>query len=902
MAKGDILATTYSANGGGVPHTRSFAVSPNAGDLIVVAVAVIKNSSKTPAISGFDLVANSLSVMDTYSNTFIFAKVAGEDEPSSFTVTGDSGVWVGAVGYLIEGQFTDVAESVKGYQESVGFSVYDITVPADPVVVDGDTLAIVGVSGHEGASQTVTFSDSFADDIKSDGLFAARRMYVAEDEVQTTASMSGARGGAALALIALGESHPSIHPINDNDTIEQYQKGVEIPLRGFSGTVASVELNGQSTPFAINDKGHPVIDIPGHFYDGQLVTVQVTPSDGAPFSRTVTASQPYPVEAPVPGPENPVHDESALYGVNYPAGTYFAGPTMFFEVGGEERSFQPTFINGHTGWTTENLMLPLDQVIEAPEGMEDGVFEGIISAIRPDGEVMTAVVTVNTGERPIEEEADEIGEAVFIGVTPVAGVGSGPFTTKKPATPLIAEAYELSATALRVIVTPVINAHRYRLYRSASADGERIMALDTDSSTLGIGDLPSNEKLWVSVTAVNALGESDPSAPVEIQLADPPPAEVPAFTTNAISSSMIGISQPSNHAPGQTYTIKRRVQGQSEETVVATDIDVFPYRDTVDGNGETYEYAMLGTNAVGSSVYSEWRAQPTPLAPQGLIYTSDGFESGTLDNRPSSVSNTSVNLCDFKWLDNNKTSLFRANEDGTATVVWNNGVVENHVAGGPDWRPMSGNHALRFRYPAGSEWTEQRFTMGVQIPDFWCRFWLKVPSNFRHNAANHKFFALWMDNYSQYGDGATLLWEFWPADSQGNSEIAIHWNDGLNLSAPEGSSAAAGHMGHTPWINVNTDLDRWMEITIHAKVSTQQMPKGATTNDGQAQLWQRWEDEETPRLIHDYRNANFNVPANGSHIGWETGYLLGWYNGGYAEDTMWVLDDFQLYDQPLIEI
>jgi len=245
----------------------------------------------------------------------------------------------------------------------------------------------------------------------------------------------------------------------------------------------------------------------------------------------------------------------------------------------------------------------------------------------------------------------------------------------------------------------------------------------------------------------------------------------------------------------------------------------------------------------------------------------ESFESGDM---------SATNEAGFDWGRNNRTSVVTAD-----AVVYNNGEKNVAKPSGRDWDPKHGEHSLRFRYASGSYMAEQRFNLGQAYPELWLQYWVKVPINYYHgqnSPSNHKFLALWMDGYSQKGDGASVIWEFWGSDD-GSSRLAYHFSKG-------GYQITGGHIGHQEFINVPEDLGRWMEITVHVKASSM-----GNSPDGVIQLWRRWENElpSQRELMHDRTDAVLPLPATGPQ-GWKSGYFMGWANAAYAKDTEWLVD------------
>lgn len=265
-----------------------------------------------------------------------------------------------------------------------------------------------------------------------------------------------------------------------------------------------------------------------------------------------------------------------------------------------------------------------------------------------------------------------------------------------------------------------------------------------------------------------------------------------------------------------------------------------------------------------------------PAGPEPLFY--DSFESGDM---------SATNADGFSWKNNNRTSVVNAER-----VVWNNGPKDVPIPEGSDWTCFHGEHCLRFRYPALEAWSEQRFDMGAAYPEVWIRYWIRVPHNFVHenptgSSANNKWFALWMDDYSQHGDGPTIVWNFWPQGG-GTSRFTF------SLSQESPSTEPGHHAGYEDFMVHPRDQGRWMQVVLYAKRAS---APGET--DGVAQIWRRWEGELTHTLLSETAGRGFGAPAGGPD-GWAAGYVMGWSNSGYAEDTEFLLDEFTIATSSLV--
>lgn len=269
----------------------------------------------------------------------------------------------------------------------------------------------------------------------------------------------------------------------------------------------------------------------------------------------------------------------------------------------------------------------------------------------------------------------------------------------------------------------------------------------------------------------------------------------------------------------------------------------------------------------------------------------DSFESGNMSATDSDG---------FAWAANNKTSVVTINapcsSPGKSVAVYNNKVICNEAIPTQNWQAKDGNYSLRFRYPAGvNQWAEQRFDLGAPHRDLWIRFWVRVPVNFSHGVTNgyaagtnNKLFAIWMDDYDTKGDGPTVVWSFWN-DGNNGSNATFCYSTGNH-------TAAGRQLQQTHFISYPSDQGRWMQVVFHVKAAI-----NSTSNDGVIQMWRRWDGETNYTKIHELLDANNATPPTGPN-GWRHGYLMGWSNPGYANETDWLIDDVTFSDTCLLGI
>jgi hypothetical protein len=279
------------------------------------------------------------------------------------------------------------------------------------------------------------------------------------------------------------------------------------------------------------------------------------------------------------------------------------------------------------------------------------------------------------------------------------------------------------------------------------------------------------------------------------------------------------------------------------------------------------------------------RSSRFPLGFAADIRYFDDFESARMDS--ITILALPSNLDGFTWSSNKLSNLVRDEWDFDppgGRMVWSNGVTDVFVS--RDWRTKSGRHSLRFFYPAGEEWSEQRFALGVALKEVWFRYWLRVPVNYVHTTGNNKFFALWMDAYS--GQGPIVFWQLMPTDGTistiRHSQVAI------------GGGPDVGGTVEPAFIRIPEDRGRWMQVVFRIIAATER-----GSNDGVVEMWRRWEDEPDFTKFHEKTDADIGPPPNGPD-GWKGGYLMGWANGVYPENTEFLLDDFTVSTTSLLSV
>jgi hypothetical protein len=228
----------------------------------------------------------------------------------------------------------------------------------------------------------------------------------------------------------------------------------------------------------------------------------------------------------------------------------------------------------------------------------------------------------------------------------------------------------------------------------------------------------------------------------------------------------------------------------------------------------------------------------------------DSFETGNLSYTENSVS----------WGSTNDTSVQASNA-------------------------RTGSYALEFYFqgvPTGTDWSaEQRWSM-PQTTEVWVEYHLKVPSNYVHrnepDTEHHKLWAIWGYDYATSGRPKVVA-EWWRT-----SDSVSYWRFLYNPSGSgtsiqvEAGTAATG----TPANAWNMALGEYSQVRIHADMGTPDVANG---------VYQVWINGS---LILD-RDDLLMIDSVDPYQYFNAGYLMGYTNGGYTDDTYFYVDDFKIY-------
>lgn len=192
---------------------------------------------------------------------------------------------------------------------------------------------------------------------------------------------------------------------------------------------------------------------------------------------------------------------------------------------------------------------------------------------------------------------------------------------------------------------------------------------------------------------------------------------------------------------------------------------------------------------------------------------------------------------------------------------------------------------------SGDAMAEQRFTLapaGVGYAELWIRYDLFVPENYYHRniapSNNKGFIYLWSGDSSApdqgYGNPRPLLSDNWWAASNGQSEASLH------VRRP-GSDQ---HLYEFTELAVTAaDRGKWMRVLLHFKLAS------AANNDGVAQYWKTPESGARIQILNKTNGAWYESGSPG----FNNGYLLGYANAGFTQNTKLYIDNIVFSTTPI---
>lgn len=241
------------------------------------------------------------------------------------------------------------------------------------------------------------------------------------------------------------------------------------------------------------------------------------------------------------------------------------------------------------------------------------------------------------------------------------------------------------------------------------------------------------------------------------------------------------------------------------------------------------------------------------LAQNGLLYADD-FEDVPVGQR---VYGRGAN--GFRWT------------GGFPTIV----VSDDHA--------FSGTKSLQFDYPGEPDPSEdatreQRFTLapdaGQGYPELWIEMRVRVPDNWHHRdpgGSNNKLLALWGEHYGSdtAEEEGYAVFEYRRA-GDARSYLACAAGSGPSRAFDQNMTIKGTAFSHAL-------RSQWVRLRFHVKIG----------NPGIMSAWRG--DEKVSEMP-----ADWDMTAT-VHPYIRQGYLFGWSNSGFSEDTNYYLDDFKIW-------
>jgi hypothetical protein len=324
-------------------------------------------------------------------------------------------------------------------------------------------------------------------------------------------------------------------------------------------------------------------------------------------------------------------------------------------------------------------------------------------------------------------------------------------------------------------------------------------------------------------------------------------------------------------------------QSESTEVKGLATITVSPEFATIQA-GATQQFSAVAEDENGdllSGVTFAWKSSDSDVAKVNSSGLATGIGGGMAEIRASAGGLTgtgeiSVSDSELLFSDGFETG------DGSHTE---NGFVWKEPGGRVSVtkeNPHTGDYSMRFIFGPNAwgedDWAEIRFDMGAIYGELWIEYYLFVPENYEHRldgAAHNKFLALWGSKQYSAEDQLQLFISTWPTNDAGwlSQAFIAAWADEDDVVAPH------------EYFNFIGDSHRgsWIRIRYHINPASH-----ATAKDGDIEMWR----DDTKILSYN------SVPWYHSvENGFRKGYLMGWSNSGFTEETKIYIDDFKVYVQ-----
>ena len=217
---------------------------------------------------------------------------------------------------------------------------------------------------------------------------------------------------------------------------------------------------------------------------------------------------------------------------------------------------------------------------------------------------------------------------------------------------------------------------------------------------------------------------------------------------------------------------------------------------------------------------------------------------------------------------------------------WLGGAAQTHGATCSS-DPNSSGKSLLLTYPTMSEgghsWAEKRFVIPVNAQQLEISYNQFVPANYKASPGNHKNFVLWSGKYGNAASNIFIGSEDWPTSSGATPSVYIG-ADGTNY---EHSSINARPL------MMENNQGSWQRMHIYVELAER---------EGDFGVFEIHRDREfLTGTSHPDIKPSWGQPPVDEHIEYSSrgnyidqGYLMGWANGGFTEETVFCIDDFTM--------
>jgi hypothetical protein len=227
-------------------------------------------------------------------------------------------------------------------------------------------------------------------------------------------------------------------------------------------------------------------------------------------------------------------------------------------------------------------------------------------------------------------------------------------------------------------------------------------------------------------------------------------------------------------------------------------------------------------------------------------------------------------------------------EHPTTGANWIGNGVSSTVVADPG---NSTGFALRQRYGAGGNWSEQRFYLGPDATagaynDLWIKYRVFFPSNFRSQSGlpnnegiNNKFIRLWHGDLSDNQEGYQdyIIKGGWSTIATSNGESNYRTERGSNADGVGAQGSGENRDGFIDPVDYGTEITWVMRMKLDT-IGTPGLGHGSASGNARQTIW------KNGTLLHDVNNVHWRS-EDGTGEFFEYGYTFGYANSRYAEQT-----------------